>query len=98
MNTVQKTENPIPQGGIYATLPRMLSLLMAIGMAGVIFTYPKGLVHVSHGIVVLILLGVSAGFVHGVGFVPEAKVWRIVFWPFIAWGVMSLGLWFLLHG
>jgi predicted membrane protein len=42
------------------------------------------------------MLGVSAGFVHGVGFVPESKLWRFLFGPWLAWALMSLGLWLFL--
>lgn len=86
-----------PHGGIYATLPRMVSLLLAIAMAGIILTPPKALAHASHGSLSLVMLGVSAGFVHGVGFVPQHKVWRILFGPWLAWALMGTGLWLLLN-
>jgi len=88
--------SPIPHGGIYTTLPRMLSLLLAMFMAGVILTYPKALEHTSHGLLSLTMLGICAGFVHGVGFVPESKLWRILLGPWLAWPLMALGLWLLL--
>jgi predicted membrane protein len=74
----------------------MLSLLLAIAMAGMTLTYPKALAHASHGLLSLAMLGVSAGFVHGVGFVPESKLWRFLFGPWLAWALMSLGLWLFL--
>lgn len=70
---------------------RMVSLLLALTMAGLILTYPKALAHTSHGLLMLVMLGVSAGFVHGVGFVPEHRLWRIVFGPAVAWGLMFVG-------
>lgn len=79
-------------------LPRMASLLLAISMAGLIFTYPKALAHASHGMLSMTMLGVCAGFVHGVGFIPETKTWRILFGPWAAWPLMCLGLWLLLRG
>lgn len=85
-------------GGVYATLPRMLSLLLAIALAGLILTYPRALAHASHGLLTLAMLGVSAGFVHGVGFIPEHKFWRIAFGPWLAWPLMGLGFWLLLRG
>jgi cyd operon protein YbgE len=88
---------PIPHCGAYTALPRALSLLLAIVMAGMIFAYPKALAHASHGLLSLAMLGVSAGFVHGVGFVPESKLWRFLFGPWLAWALMSLGLWLLLR-
>jgi len=34
--------------------------------------------------------------VHGVGFVPEHKLLRIAFGPWLAWPLMGMGLWLLL--
>jgi predicted membrane protein len=95
---VRQALNRVPSDGAYAVLPRMLSLLLALGMAGMILTYPKALAHVSHGMLSLTMLGVCAGFVHGVGFIFETRLWRILFGPWIAWALMALGLWLLLRG
>jgi predicted membrane protein len=88
----------LPHGGVYATLPRLLSLLAAIAMAGMILTYPKALAHASHGLLSLVMLGISAGFVHGVGFIPEHKAWRLLFGPWTAWVLLAAGLLMFLHG
>lgn len=84
--------------GIYATLPRMISLLAAIALAGLILTYPRAFAHAGHGLLSLVMLGVSAGFVHGTGFVPEHRIWRILFGPWIAWPLMAAGLMLFLRG
>ena len=84
------------RGGIYATLPRLVSLVLAIALAGLILTYPRALGHTAHGLLMLVMFGVSAGFVHGVGFVPEHKTWRILFGPWLAWPLMAMGFWLLL--
>lgn len=89
---------PITPTGAYAALPRLLSLLLAIALAGMILAYPKALAHVSHGLLSLTMLGICAGFVHGVGFIPRSKPWRVLFGPWMAWLLMSLGLWLLLRG
>jgi predicted membrane protein len=94
----QALASPIPHGGAYTTLPRTLSLLLAIAMAGMIFAYPKALTHVSQGLLSLTMLGVSAGFVHGVGFVPESKLWRILFGPWLAWALMGIGILLIFRG
>ncbi len=75
---------------------RAFSLLAALALSGLILTYPKALAHANHGLLSLVMLGVSAGFVHGVGFVPQHKLWRIVFAPWLAWPLMGTGLWLLL--
>lgn len=87
----------VTHGGAYTTLPRMLSLLLAILMAGMILAYPKALAHANHGLLSLVMLGVSAGFVHGVGFVPQHRMWRVLFGPWLAWTLMGVGLWLLLN-
>jgi len=87
-----------PHGGAYALIPRMLSLLLAVGIAGMIFIYPKTLTNASHGMLSLTMLGICAGFVHGVGFIPETRLGRILFGPWASWTLMSLGLWLLLRG
>ena len=84
-------------GRMLRALPRYVSLALALGVSGLIFAYPKAVVHVSHGLLSLVLLGVCAGFVHGVGFVPRARVWRIAFSPWLAWALMGAGLWLFLQ-
>jgi predicted membrane protein len=94
---LRQTLNRIPHGGgAYAALPRMLSLLTAIALAGLVLTYPRALAGASHGMLSLMMLGISAGFVHGVGFVPEHRLLRILFGPWLAWPLMGMGLWLLL--
>ena len=95
---MRQTLTKVPGGGAYSVLPRMLSLLLATGLAGVIFTYPKAVAQVNHGMLTLTMLGICAGFVHGVGFIPETRLWRILFGPWLTWPLLGLGLWLLLRG
>ena len=37
------------------------------------------------------MVGVSGGFVHGVGFEPYNRFWRLLFGPLCAWPLMLLG-------
>ena len=46
---------------------------------------------VQHGALTLLLWGVSAGFVHGVGFVPMNRLARFALGPIIGIPVMTLG-------
>jgi predicted membrane protein len=74
---------------------RWISLVAAIVMAGLVTIYPKALVtgeRVNHGLLMLLMWGMSAGFVHGVGFVPEHRVLRILLGPLVAWPLMAGGL------
>lgn len=79
--------------GAHAAPLRGVSLLLALATSGLILTWPQALAHAGHGLLSLVMLGVSAGFVHGVGFVPIHRVWRIVFSPWVAWSLMGMGLW-----
>jgi predicted membrane protein len=45
----------------------------------------------THTIVSLVMLGMSAGFVHGLGMQPKAAIWRLAFSPWTAWPLMGLG-------
>ncbi|MEJ2384847.1 MAG: cyd operon YbgE family protein [Xanthomonadales bacterium] len=51
----------------------------------------------DHGALVLGALGMAAGFVHGVGFVPRKTVFRIILGPTAAWLLMPLGSWLMLN-
>ena len=41
--------------------------------------------------------GMSAGFVHGIGFVPRNNVLRVLLGPVAAWLGMGVGLVFYVH-
>jgi cyd operon protein YbgE len=83
---------PYPSSG----WSRLFSLLMAIALAGLILIYPRAIAtsisEVNHGVLSLLLWGIAAGFVHGVGFVPRMTIWRIAFHPFIGWPLMLYGI------
>jgi cyd operon protein YbgE len=84
-----------PHGGTAAAVLRVVSLLLALATSGLIFTWPQALAHAGHGLLSLVMLGVCAGFVHGVGFVPVHRIWRVAFSPWLAWPLMGVGLWLL---
>ena len=84
--------------GVSMVRTRSTSTLISAQPDGdMILAYPKALAHASHGLLSLVMLGVSAGFVHGVGFVPQHRVWRVLFGPWLAWALMGAGLWLLLR-
>jgi predicted membrane protein len=45
----------------------------------------------THAVVSLIMAGMSAGFVHGLGMHPRRAIWRLAFSPWTAWPLMGLG-------
>jgi predicted membrane protein len=82
-------------------MARRVSLLTAAAVAGLITIYPRALVndeHVNHGLLMLLLWGASAGFVHGVGFVPEHRVLRLLLGPLVAWPLLAGGMLLLVGG
>jgi predicted membrane protein len=76
-------------------LPSLL-VALAIMLAGSI--YPIALARangsVDHGFLLALLLAMSAGLVRGVGFVPHALGWRLLFsgWSCLAALLLAVGL------
>lgn len=77
---------------MYTGVARMVSLLMAATLAVLITLYPLPLAHMSHGMLSLLVWGVCAGFVHGMGFDPQSRVWRWLLSPLLAWSLMAWGV------
>lgn len=83
---------------IYGGAARGLSLALACGLSGLILFLPTVVFgaqgELNHTLLLLIMWGVAAGFVHGVGFVPRMPLWRLVLGPYAAWLLMAGGcLW-----
>ena len=66
------------------------SLAVAIIIMLVATVYPPLMVDatgkVDHGLMTALFFAMSAGFVRGVGFVPQALAWR---WLFSSWACMA---------
>jgi predicted membrane protein len=78
---------------------RGVSLVSALVLMILVTLLPHGLTTadgnpISHGVLTLIMWGLSAGFVHGVGFVPHNRVLRVLLGPLAAWLWMGVGLLF----
>lgn len=76
---------------------RGVSLVWALALMILVTLFPRGLTTadgspISHGVLSLIMWGMSAGFVHGVGFVPHNRILRVLLGPVIAWLGMGVGL------
>lgn len=86
------TEASAPQP---TAIGRALSLLLAAPLSLILLIHPAAMVdaqgHYSHTLLMLVMWGVAGGFVHGVGFVPLARAWRLLFHPLLAWGLMVAG-------
>lgn len=74
---------------------RGLTFALALLLALVLTVYPVAAIGASGrpsmGLLALLLWGICAGFVHGVGFEPRAAAWRIALGPWIALPLMTLG-------
>jgi cyd operon protein YbgE len=77
---------------MYSTPARIFSLLVASVLALLVTFYPPAVSTMQHGVITLVIWGVCAGFVHGLGFDPENRYWRAIFSPVVAWCCMGLGL------
>jgi predicted membrane protein len=76
---------------------RGVSLATALVLTVLVTLFPRGLAGtggqpLGHGVLALVMWGLSAGFVHGVGFVPRAAILRVLLGPLVAWPGMGLGL------
>ena len=81
---------------------RVVSLTAALAVSAVLMLYPYALgtrmTPLVHSALPLLLFGVSAAFVHGVGFKPESRILRAVFSPIAAWPLIAAGIGLLVAG
>lgn len=79
----------------------MLSFSMAAAFCLVLVVYPQLIIRdgaaPNHGALLLGLIGMAAGFVHGVGFVPYRTFFKILLGPLAAWILMPLGTCLMLN-
>ena len=81
---------------------RGVSLVTAIALMLLVTLFPRALTAedgspISHGVLMLIMWGLSAGFVHGVGFVPRSRALQVLLGPLAAWALMGVGLFFFIN-
>lgn len=82
-------------------LARTISIVAAAAVTVVVVVYPRAIAtemaDVPHGWLVCLMLGMSAAYVHGFGFVPQNPVLKYWFSPWIAWPLMALGTYQILY-
>jgi predicted membrane protein len=81
---------------------RVASLVAALVLMVLVTLLPRGLTladgaPLGHDTLTLVMWGLSAGFVHGVGFVPRNRVLRVALGPYVAWPLMAVGLFFFVQ-
>ena len=73
---------------------RAVSLVLAIGVSVTLLVFPYLLGSPPsprvHALLPVLLFGVSGAWVHGLGFVPRRRVWRILFGPLVAWPAIAI--------
>lgn len=78
-----------------------ISFLLALPLAVILLVHPSLMLdangYYNHSQLMLVMVGISGGFIYGVGFVPRFWLWKWLFSPWIAWPLMLLGyyIWFL---
>jgi len=72
-----------------------ISFLLALPLAGVLMIHPAMMLDAngeySHRTMMYIMIGISGGFIHGMGFIPKFWLWKWLFSPFLAWPLMLWG-------
>lgn len=72
-----------------------ISFLLALPLAGVLLIHPAMMLDAngeySHRTMMYIMIGISGGFIHGMGFIPKFWLWKWLFSPFLAWPLMLWG-------
>jgi cyd operon protein YbgE len=79
----------------------IISFLLALPLAAVLLVHPAAMLDdnggYSHRAMMFIMIGISGGFIYGVGFLPKFWLWKWLFSPFVSWPLMLWGYytWFI---
>ncbi|MEG0820992.1 MAG: cyd operon YbgE family protein [Burkholderiaceae bacterium] len=88
---------PRPANSVLARLARGLSLAVGLAVTASVAVYPRmyatDMQDVPHGLMALLMIGMSACYVHGIGFVPRNPVLRLAFSPLVAWPLVAYAAW-----
>ena len=78
-----------PTKGTAQILMMIVSFMLALPLAAILLIYPSLMLdangHYNHSVLMLVMLGISGGFIYGVGFVPQFWLWKWLFNPIVAW-------------
>ena len=81
--------------GTVAAAVRAASFAAALAVSVALMLFPFLLRHVAearlHTALPVLMLGVAAAFVHGIGYRPDGALLRILFGPACAWALMLAG-------
>lgn len=83
--------------GIVNFIARTVSAVAAFAVTATVIFFPRLIAtdmhHVPHEQLVILLLGMSAAYVHAFGFTPENCWLKWVFSPAVAWPLLLIGGW-----
>ena len=81
-------------------MTRALSLLLSLVVTAVLMVAPflvaRQLTPATHAILPFLLLGISAAFIHGVGYNPRLRFMRALATPMCAWPLIAGSLFLLI--
>ena len=73
-------------------LTRFISILLALLLSGLLLVNPNHIADstasLDHGYLTILMIALSAAFVHGIGFEPRFCLWRVIFSPYFAWFIL----------
>ncbi len=85
----------------YKSLFMLISFVMAMPLAGILMINPALMLdangHYNHSLLMLVMIGISGGFIRGVGFEPRFWLWKGLFSPVVAWPLMLIGYYLWLY-
>ena len=77
------------------TIAMTISFLLALPLTAVLLLYPAMMLdaegNYSHRAMMYIMIGISGGFIHGVGFIPRFWLWKWLFHPIVSFPLMLWG-------
>jgi len=75
-----------------SVLTRFVSILLGLGLSGLLLVNPNHIADsaatLDHGCLTLLMMALSASFVHGLGFYPIFWAWKLLFSPYFSWPVL----------
>lgn len=83
-----------------ASVFRLASLAAGLTVTLLLMTFPFLLRHVPpanlHLALPILMLGVAGSMVYGIGYTPDSRVLRVLFWPLCSWSLIFGGAFLLL--
>jgi len=82
-------------------ISRSFSFFLACALSSLILLMPQAFTNeentVNHSLLMLLLIGIMIGFIHGIGFQAKSRLLGFIFSPMICWPIMLGGLFIILN-